>query len=99
MLNIGLEDVGLRLRSPSSLGSTMQRGYRYSGADYSQHLWVKMLHFIQLIKVPEGAVKSVKQKEMHINSLHRIRKRGELCPCHLASSSVLYMVRQKKMRE
>lgn len=99
MLNKGLEDVGLQLRLPSSLGSTMQQCYRYSGADYSQYLRVKTLHFIQLIKVPEGAVKPAKQKEMHVNSLHFIRRRGELRPCHLASSSVLYMVRQKKMKE
>lgn len=70
-------------------------GLQVLWADHSQHLWVKMLHFIQLIKVPEGAVKSVKQKEMHINSLHWIGKR-ELCPFHLPSSSVFYTVRENE---
>lgn len=70
MLNKGSEDVGLRPRLPWSLGSTVQLGYRYSGADYFQHLRVKMLHFLQLIKVPEWAVRPVKQKEMHISSLY-----------------------------
>lgn len=73
-------------------------GLQVLWADHSQHLRVKMLHFIQLIKVPEGAVKPVKQKEMHINSLHWIGKR-ELCPFHPPSSSVFYTVREKKMRE
>lgn len=44
-------------------------GYRNSGAGEFQQPWVITLHFIRLIKVPEGAARSVKQGKMHINSL------------------------------
>lgn len=70
MLNKGSEDAGLQDRLPSSLGSIIHLGCRHSEADYFQHLWVEMLHLMHLIKVPKEVVETVKQKAMHVNSLH-----------------------------
>lgn len=57
------------LELDSDLGLWGALGYRNSGAGEFQRDWVKTLHFIQLIKVPEGAARSVEQEETHINPL------------------------------
>lgn len=68
------------------------------GADHSQHLLVKRLQFTEGIKVPRGVVKSVRQRGMHINSLHWSGREGtmSLSP---ASSAVPYRGTWRNMRE
>lgn len=51
-------------------------GHLVLGADHSQHLLVKRLHFTEGIIVPRGVVKSVRQREKHINSLHWLGEEG-----------------------